>query len=71
MFKHNLTEEKYAKFMKTIFPPYESEYIGLPPFDSFLQVMITFVPVNTQFRINEYDGSESVEIFDPNIYFTA
>jgi hypothetical protein len=33
--------------------------------------MVTFIPVNTQFRINDYDGSESIEIFDPKKYFTA
>jgi hypothetical protein len=70
-FKHNFTEEKYVKFMKTIFPSYESEFISFPNFDSFLQLMVTFVPVHTQFRINEYDGSESVEIFDPTNYFLA
>ena len=70
-FKKNQTEEKYLTFMKTIFPSYESEYIDMPHYDSFLQVMVTFVPVHTQFHIIEYDGSESIEIFDPSNYFTA
>jgi len=70
-FKHNLTEEKYVEFMKTILPPYDSESINLPLIDSFLQSIVTFVPIHTQFRINEYDGSEYVEIFDSNTYFEA
>jgi hypothetical protein len=35
------------------------------------RLRITWVPVGTQFRITEYDGSESVETKDDPIWVTA
>lgn len=32
---------------------------------------VRWVPVGARFRIHEYDGHESVEIYDPNSYMTA
>lgn len=32
---------------------------------------VRWVPKGTAFRINEYDGSESVEIYDPGNFFRA
>ena len=37
----------------------------------FSQLKIQLIPKNTQFRIQEYDGAESVEIFNPSRYFVA
>lgn len=32
---------------------------------------ICFIPVGTAFRINEYDGSESIEYYSPDDYYIA
>lgn len=32
---------------------------------------IVLLPVGTVYRINEYDGSESIEIYNSNNYYTA
>jgi len=32
---------------------------------------IKWIPVGTAFRINEYDGAESIETYDGERYFTA
>jgi hypothetical protein len=37
----------------------------------FSQLKIQLIPKNVQFRIEEYDGAESVEIFNPARYFVA
>jgi len=34
-------------------------------------VVIEWIPQGTRFRINEYDGSESVEILDPDAFMMA
>jgi hypothetical protein len=59
---------KYKKFIEAIIPDigYRAPYLS-----AFMQLKIKFIPENTMFRINEYDGSESVEIFDPTDYYTS
>jgi hypothetical protein len=37
----------------------------------FSQLCIEMIPNNSQFRINQYDGNESVEIYNPKNYITA
>lgn len=32
---------------------------------------VHWLPIGTQFRINEYDGYERIEIYDPDSYVTA
>lgn len=32
-------------------------------------LVVDWVPVNTTFRISEYDGYEAIEFFDPNKWF--
>lgn len=39
--------------------------------NTFSQLYIDMIPKNSQFRIVEYDGSESIEIFNPENYMTA
>jgi hypothetical protein len=41
----------------------------MPDFNDLL--VITFIPVGKMFRINEYDGSESIEYYSPDDYYTA
>ena len=60
-------KQYYIQFMKSVFPD-----IGYTPdIDSFCQLVVDFIPQNTQFKIQQYDGNESIKIFDPNDYFTA
>ena len=60
-------KEYYVQFMKNVFPDIKySPYI-----DSFCQLRVDFIPQNTLFKIQEYDGNESIKIFDINDYFTA
>ena len=56
----------YMDLMNSIFP---DNYPG--SFSSFTQLTVKFIPKGTLFRIKEYDGLESVVIFDPCNYFTA
>jgi hypothetical protein len=35
------------------------------------QLAIAWVPVGMRFRINEYDGCETVELYNPGNYITA
>lgn len=37
----------------------------------FQQLTVALIPIGTMFRINEYDGSESIEIFNKKNYYTA
>lgn len=41
----------------------------MPDFDGVL--IITFIPVGKMFRISEYDGSESIEYYNPGDYYIA
>jgi len=53
------------QLMETVFGK-NSIYLG-----GFLQLTIATIPIGTMFRIREYDGSESIEIFDKRKYYTA
>ena len=44
-------------------------YLGSSFSDKLLLLHVRFLPAGTMFRIHEYDGSESVEIFDPSSYY--
>ena len=62
--------DKYLNLVKKIF----SNKLGeeeMPDIDAFAQLSITFIPNNTLFRINEYDGSESVEILNTSKYIMS
>lgn len=64
----NICENDYNDLMKTIFPE-----LGYVPgdFDGFCALTVKFIPKNTLFRIQEYDGLESIVLFDPSNYFTV
>jgi hypothetical protein len=64
----NICQDDYNDLMKTIFPD-----LGYDPgdFDGFCALTVTFIPKDTLFRIDQYDGAESIVIFDPSNYFTA
>ena len=45
---------------------------GVPPFmGGFSQLEVVEVPSGAIFRIDEYDGSESIEIFDKDDWYVA
>jgi len=56
--------------MKTIFSEdmLEDRYLNV---GGFSDLEIRLVPQNCMFRITEYDGAESIEIFDLNDYMTV
>jgi hypothetical protein len=50
------------------------EIIGfeiIPYLGGFKKTCVEFIPEGTMFRINEYDGDESIEIYSPNNYMKA
>ena len=70
-FDENATREelfrKYHRLMLSVFPDAEE----IPSLDAFKQLSVAYLPLNTMFRINEYDGSESIEEYNPDLYFVA
>ena len=56
------------QILSTIFEdePIESFFMG-----GWEDIRVRALPVGTVFRINEYDGSESIEIYNPAHYMTA
>jgi hypothetical protein len=64
----NISQEDYNDLMKTIFPDL-GYYRG--DCDGFFSLTVKFIPKDTLFRIQEYDGIESIVLFDPKNYFTA
>ena len=62
-------KEYYFEFMERVF--YDMTIGYESSINSFCHLQVEFIPQNTQFTIEEYDGSESIKIFNPNDYFTA
>jgi hypothetical protein len=62
---------------------YRAQFSSLPDFfrkelgitkvylEGFDNLVVKFIPLNTVFRIVEYDGAESIEIYNPHMYMTA
>ena len=63
------TQYKYEEFIKSIFPHLSK--FQIPPFSYFHNVVVEFIPENTMFRINAYDGYEKIVIFKPESYYTS
>jgi hypothetical protein len=67
MWQNNKT---YLNLIQDIFSnKLESE--SIPDVETFAQLTVGFIPNNTLFRINEYDGSESVEILHTYNYIMS
>lgn len=62
-----IEEKSLAEIIKKLGYSHEHLYLGCC--GDFM--MIEFVKKGNLFRINEYDGSESIEVFDASDYFTA
>jgi hypothetical protein len=63
------SKRKFNEFINPILSTF-SRY-DIPSYSAFAQLEVMFIPENTLFRIKEYDGSESVEIFDIEKFFTS
>ena len=63
---YTCNDKTYYEFMKTIMPE-----LIIPQFETFENLHIKYIPEHTMFRINEYDGAESVEIFNPKSYYLS
>jgi hypothetical protein len=69
---HKITadiEQKYKEFIKSVVPDIED--IDIPHVSQFMDLRVEFIPENTMFRINEYDGAEHIEIYRHESYFTS
>ena len=62
-------EYLYKQFIKSIIP--NMREWNIPDVSAFIQLEVVFIPENTMFRIKDYDGSESVDIFEPDKYHTT
>ena len=63
------SQRKFKDFINPILSTFDK--YDIPFYSAFAQLEVIFIPENTLFRINEYDGSESVEIFDIAKFFTT
>jgi hypothetical protein len=64
-------KKTYEKLMKTIFPDIDLNSNHYFSFGSFAELKVVFVPKNKAFRIDEYDGTESIVIYNPFQYYHA
>lgn len=62
-----IDKQSLAKIIEKL--GYSTEHLYLGCCDN--EFMIEFVKKGDLFRINEYDGSESIEVFNTDDYFTA
>ena len=59
-------EDAVREYLESSLPYSDILYLG-----GWKNISVKYLPVGTVFRVNEYDGSESVIVFDENDYFTA
>jgi hypothetical protein len=64
-------EKIYEVLMKTIFPDIDLNCNLYFSFGSFSELKVVFVPKNKAFRIDEYDGCESIVLYNPLKYYHA
>lgn len=63
-FISGISKEDMSEFLETL--GYHDVYMG-----GFDNLEIEWVPKGTLFRIEEYDGHESIEVFDEKSYIVA
>jgi hypothetical protein len=69
--KHQISSEEFKDIMSTLIPE-GLNHGGLNyRFQSFPDLKIMFIPDGCMFRINEYDGMESVEFFNIDNYIST
>lgn len=59
----------YDKFMKSIITEFDSNYFH--NISSFCQLHVSFIPENSKFKVEAYDGNETIKIFKPDDYIIA
>ena len=62
-FYHNIDIETFIKQINC--------FELMPYVGDFKKTRIKFIPEGTMFRINEYDGAETIEIYSPDNYMKA
>jgi hypothetical protein len=60
----------YNNFMISIIPDV-NDFLRPDDAETFGKLVVRFVPENTIFRINQYDGLERIEIFDLKNYVSS
>lgn len=61
-----LEEEKFDELKTYVTLKYPNMYTG-----GLYELQVAWVPEGKQFRINEYDGAESIELYDNADWFIA
>lgn len=69
LFENGCTYEEMEKLC--IEKNYTDGYGGPPYMGGFQQLKVVEVPRGAPYRINEYDGAESVEVFNPDKWLVA
>ena len=69
LFEKGCTYEEMEKLC--IEKNYTDEYYEPPYMGGFQQLKVVEVPKGALYRINEYDGAESVEVFNPDKWLVA
>ena len=59
----------YHKFMTSVFTEFDINYF--PNISSFCQLHVSFIPMDSKFKVEEYDGNETIKIFNPFDYIIA
>jgi hypothetical protein len=59
----------YNKFINNLFS--EFDIYNLPHISSFCQLHVSFIPSDSKFKVEEYDGNETIKIFNPDDYIIA
>jgi hypothetical protein len=59
----------YNKFMKYVFTEFDSNYS--PNISAFCQLQVSFIPADSKFKVEEYDGNETIKIFNHDDYIIA
>ncbi len=59
----------YNKFINNLFS--EFDMYNLPDISSFCQLHVSFIPMDSKFKVEEYDGNETIKIFNPDDYIIA
>jgi hypothetical protein len=67
-----IQSHEFIKLLRTLIPEFGHDVnIFGNKIHEFAQLTIKFIPLGCAFRIEEYDGNESVKVFNPNDYISV
>ena len=67
-----IQSDEFIKLLRTLIPEFDEDVnLFWYKFNGFSELTIKFIPLGCAFQIEEYDGNESVKIFDPNDYISV